>query len=445
MKLCGFLRDEGVEASVLTVDPSAYTLPGEYPPDPTLAADVPSGLRVTRTPTGGRRRVRDALSRLGLFRFAHHLAPGAFFERQAAWLGPLTAALLDEIDRTRPDVLLTSSQPYVVHLAGLAAQQATGIAWVADFRDPWTLSWGRSWPSERAFRWEDRREEEVLASADRVLANTPGTRREWLERRPWLDGRKILVARNGYDPEDFRGAAPRSDGTFRIVHAGSFRVKPPGDARRGVRAALDRRGPEPVPYDVRTHSPEALLVALAALGPAAARVRVRCVGAVDPGWAAFADSIGVGPNLETTGYRPHRETTAEMLAADLLWLPTITRRDGRPVSNVPAKTYEYLGSGRPVLALAGPGDVEDVLGDRERCLRVRPGPGAEEAMADTLRDVVERGPPAGTEPDPPDAHPYRRSETARAVAAALRDAAASAAAPRSLDPAAAGAETPVQP
>lgn len=425
VKLCRDLREEGVEPVVVTVTPDAYALPGEYPPDPTLAAEVPADLRVVRTPHGHRTALRGTLTSLHALRAAQHLAPSLFFERQAGWLGPLTSALGRAVRDVRPDVLLTSSQPYVVHLAGRAARLATGVPWVADFRDPWTFSWGRSWASRRAFAWEAQREEEVLGDADAVLANTPGTRREWLERRPWLDPRKVHVVRNGYDPADFRvPAAPRRDGEVRIVHAGSFRARPPGRERGGIRARLDRAGPQPIPYDDATHSPEPLFRAMAAVRDGARRLVLRLVGAVDPRWGAVAEDLGVADRVEAAGYLPHRASVAELLAADLLWLPTITRRDGGPVANVPAKTYEYLGSGRPILAYAGPGDVADLMTGRARCTVVAPGPSATGAIAEHLAALVAGGAAPAESPDPEDARPFRRRETAHGVAEALRHAVA---------------------
>ncbi|MCE9636103.1 MAG: hypothetical protein K8T90_10395, partial [Planctomycetes bacterium] len=156
-----------------------------------------------------------------------------------------------------------------------------------------------------------------------------------------------------------------------------------------------------------------------------------------------AREAGLVPSVEATGYLPHRETTAELLAGDLLWLPTITRRDGGPVSNVPAKTYEYLGSGRPVVSLAGPGDVRDALGGRTRCRVVAPGTGSAGALGEVIAAALAGGLPP-TDPDPEDARAFRRSETARGVAEALRAAASSDSAritvPAQLDPSTLGGE-----
>jgi hypothetical protein len=125
----------------------------------------------------------------------------------------------------------------------------------------------------------------------------------------------------------------------------------------------------------------------------------------------------VGDLVETLGYRPHREATSHVLAADLLYLPTITRPDGSPVSNVPAKTYEYLGSGRPVAALAGPGDVRELAQGRERVALL--GATDVEGLASLLVRVAEGTGPRACAPDPPDTSAWTRRALAGRMAGLL--------------------------
>jgi glycosyltransferase involved in cell wall biosynthesis len=422
LKLCRHLPQFGVEPVVVTVEPSTYAQPGEYRPDPSLAAEVPPELRVVRTPSE-RRRFDAAMRAARLLRLAQHLAPRRWFERQAAWFGPALSACLSEIARSRPDVVLTSSQPYVVHLVGRELRRRTGIPWVADFRDPWTSAWGRTWPSRRAFGWECDREDEVLGDADVVVANTPGSRLELVARHPWIPPSKVEVVPNGYDPEDFAvAAAPRNPSDLLIVHSGAFRAPVPGRERRGLRAWIDRGTCAPFPYDLTTHAPETLFRAMAEAsrrGPRR-RIRARLVGQLDAGWLDRARGLGVGDDVEAFGYLPHRESTSHLLSADLLYLPTVTRTDGAPVSNVPAKTYEYLGSGRPVAALAGPGDVRDLCSGRERVSLLDPSDA--EGLAALLLDRAAGTSSSALGTDPADAQPWRRVALAERMAQCLRNA-----------------------
>lgn len=434
LKLCRNLPALGVEPTVVTVEPSTYRGPGEYAPDPSLESEIPPGLRVVRTASGERRRLKAALQAARLTRLAWHAAPAAFFERQAAWFAPALGACLREIESSRPDVVFTSSQPYVVHLVGREIRRRTGIPWVADFRDPWTGAWGRSWPSERAFRWESDREDEVFADADRVIANTPGSRAEFLARRPWVSASKVDVVPNGYDPGDF-GVAPaaRRDDDVLVVHSGAFRAPAPGRERRGLREWIDRRAFVPFPYDLGTHTPATLLRAMAEPGvrEAARTVRARFVGPLSAGWLGLARSLGVADRVEAAGYLPHREAISHVLSADLLYLPTVTRTDGAPVSNVPAKTYEYLGSGRPVAALAGPGDVRDLVGGRDRVELLAPDDVA--GLAALLARCAAGSGPAPVPPDPEDSRDWRRDALAVRTAEVLRRAAGGVAGPAAAE------------
>src|SRR4029079_15886331 len=75
-----------------------------------------------------------ALSKLGWERARTYVTWPAPFQ---GWLPAAIAVTLREVRRNRPEVLYTTSAPYVSHLAGLVVHRLTGIPWVADFRDEW--------------------------------------------------------------------------------------------------------------------------------------------------------------------------------------------------------------------------------------------------------------------------------------------------------------------
>src|SRR5207248_8686823 len=78
----------------------------------------------------------------------------------------------------------------------------------------------------------------------------------------------------------------------------------------------------------------------------------------------FQDSP-MAANVKVLGYRSHAESVNWVESADVLFLPLHTPTDGGQALIVPGKTYEYLGSGRPILAMGPPGDMRDfVLGTR---------------------------------------------------------------------------------
>jgi glycosyltransferase involved in cell wall biosynthesis len=418
VKLCRMLPAAGVEPTVVTVDAAAYSAHGSFGAlDASLASELPSDLCVVRTPSGDRPRLRSWLRRAGLLGAAWRAKPELFFERLAMWQAPCRAAALAEIRRARPDVLLASSPPFAVQLVAMRLAQSERIPWVADLRDPWTGYFWKPWPSDAARRWEEERESEAMRAADAVVANSPGQRRELLERFPRLAPEKVAAIPNGYDADDFRVApAPRPFDEVLVVHTGHVTCDPPGAASRPQ---------DGYQFDRSTHSLDWLFLAMAALRSrsGAPKVRARLVGKVDGAWIARAEALGLRGQIDFLGYLPHREATSHLLAADLLYLPTVGRRDGRPSANVPAKTYEYLGSGRPVAALADAGDVRDLMTGRARCTVL----GARDAagLADLLARITPGFPPHALPPDPPDAHPWRRDVQAMQMADVLKRVAAS--------------------
>jgi hypothetical protein len=67
------------------------------------------------------------------------------------------------------------------------------------------------------------------------------------------------------------------------------------------------------------------------------------------------------PIVHEHGFLAHRQTIELITSADLLFLPMHDVPRGRRVAIVPCKTYEYLGSRRPILAAVPEGDARDFL------------------------------------------------------------------------------------
>jgi glycosyltransferase involved in cell wall biosynthesis len=103
----------------------------------------------------------------------------------------------------------------------------------------------------------------------------------------------------------------------------------------------------------------------------------------------------LGDALVLEGFRPHAEALAAMRAADVLLL-LVPRADGRGLSVVSGKVYEYLAAERPILALVPPeGDAATLLRDTgsawiadpddEDGIRAALGQAADAWLADSLQ------------------------------------------------------------
>ena len=211
LKFAKLLPGHGWQPIVVT--PSNPDVPVH---DPTLLDDVTDDIEVWSFPIWEPSR---ALRRLGIGGASSRLgadgaAPtslvgkivrwvrGNMFvpDARVGWVRPTTRQLLQRLKTEPVDVVVTTGPPHSMHLIGLALKRATGLPWVADFRDPWSTmdyleDFGLSARSRATFQ---RMEREVVAEADCVLVTSPGALKEL-----GADPRKGHVLPNGWDRDDF--------------------------------------------------------------------------------------------------------------------------------------------------------------------------------------------------------------------------------------------------
>jgi glycosyltransferase involved in cell wall biosynthesis len=89
------------------------------------------------------------------------------------------------------------------------------------------------------------------------------------------------------------------------------------------------------------------------------RIRLLHIGPFDRANDRYARELGLDGVIEAPGYVPHDEAVALVSGADALFFCLADSPNGERNDCVPQKVYEYLGSRRPVLALAPEGDARD--------------------------------------------------------------------------------------
>ena len=288
---------------------------------------------------------------------------------RAVWLPKAWPACARAWKEHRPDAVLTSGPPHVVHLLGLLLKRRYGLPWVADFRDPWVKGCQVAGVRIPKGWWPARLEPVVMRHADVIAANTPLARETLRDAYPEC-GEKMVVLTNGFDPEDFapRDPAAGTGGAFRIVHAGEMYAG--RDPRPFLDAVRDLQGRCPC--------------------------RVGLIGRTGDLTFDLGEEIrhrGLEGAVSVRGQVPYAETLEELPRADILLLMD---SPGRRVG-VPAKLYEYLGTGRPILALAErDGDLASLLRESGVPHRIAsPSDPAEIARGVAeLADEARRGPAA---------------------------------------------------
>jgi glycosyltransferase involved in cell wall biosynthesis len=292
--------------------------------------------------------------------------------------------------------------PYETAFGVAELARALGVPWVAELQDPWALDEMWLYPSVLHRAADRRRMRSVLRTAVAVVMNTPEAVVRLRQAFPEFRDRLVVSIPNGFDADDFDTPPPeRADGVFRIVHGGSLHTDAALRLRR-TRRLRRLLGGMPVPeVDMLTRSHIFLLEAVESVlrsDPALRDlVELHLVGTATEADRAAAATY---PFVRFHGYRSHAETISMLRSADLLFLPMQDLPPGLRAGLVPAKTYEYMAAGAPILAAVPDGDARDMLLSVGTATVCRP-PDVD-CLADGLRERIvawrEHGP--RPRPDP---------------------------------------------
>jgi len=234
------------------------------------------------------------------------------------------------------DLVYVSCPPYPQALTAASFARAKGIPLVVDFRDAWTLD-----PYQEGSRLKrvlyrylfPSLEKRLLDRTDLLILNTPSSLEAYRERYPQhADGMVWLP--NGYDETAFASVPrPTARDSMQLLYAGRFGI--------GAR------------------SPDNLLQGLARVRERGLDVRLRVLGDQREDTLRRIEQAQLDQMIEVLPQAPYSEAVAQMCSADALVLVQAPAR--APVQAVAGKTFDYLRAGRPVLAIAPPGDNVDLL------------------------------------------------------------------------------------
>ena len=350
LKFAKYLPDFGWQPTVLTVHPDYAAFP-DY--DPTLEGEIPEAVRVVRTRAwdpyalyaGLQGKPKDQAVGVGFIkeeaggwqaRLARWLRANVFLpDARVGWVPFAWQAARRLLRDERFSVMMTSGPPHSAHLVGWALRRA-GVPWVADFRDPWTdISYYETLPHTALARKLDAAlERHVLSAADAVVSVSDGFG-ALLRAKATIDRYETIY--NGFDAEDMPAAAPEgSSDQFVVAHVGTLTAS--------------------------QHAPGFVdaLARLAADANFRRRLRVRFVGHVDATIVEALAAAGLGDVVEQIPYVPHAEAIEHMRRANLLMVAV--QNVDKNAGVIPAKAFEHLALGIPILGLAPPtGDLASIL------------------------------------------------------------------------------------
>lgn len=298
-----YLPDFGYEPYVLTASPQTQ-------PDPRIAV-APY--------------IHDWKGKLWLLT----LAP---FDDRPGWAATAERAGAELLRKQKFRLLFSTSPPYSVHSAAVSLSRRFQIPWVADVRDP--LAGNAIRGNSGIHSWIDQRVEKTILAANRVVLNTEAAQADWQRRYP-ADAGRLDVLYNGFDPGALPDpAGPLPDRPRRILlHAGSLYNYQYMEVLLRALRRLEENG--------RIDS---------------GSFQFQMIGSVPETVPALEDfRFLAGRKLvENEGrHLPQAEAHQRMRDANYLLLVDYYKKEGGSLQ-LPAKVFDYLPVGRPILAITTP-------------------------------------------------------------------------------------------
>jgi glycosyltransferase involved in cell wall biosynthesis len=337
-RLIGFARNlprYGWEPVVLAPDICYYNDKGQEDLN-----EIPKELKVVRTPAWLPRYdnhlcSKDIARNFVLNKIGRYFMP----DRVIGWLPPALSTARRLIRETDCQAIFTSAPRFSVHIIGLAVKRSTGLPWVADFRDPWTANptFTQRHPVKQAI--ESRLEAAVIRSADGMSVNSPPLA-EYFINQYGISTKKVTCISNGFDQHiigTIKKSSPQNKNSHLVLTysgnlggpCGETYGRMPDAFLRGVKLAIRQ---EPA---------------------LAKRLQLQFVGSFPESSRQLVTKLELEDMVHVLGRVSHQQSLEYQCRSNGLLLITgcIPQAD-RWV--IPGKIFEYLGIGRPILALASP-------------------------------------------------------------------------------------------
>jgi glycosyltransferase involved in cell wall biosynthesis len=249
------------------------------------------------------------------------------------WVKPSVRFLEKYIAENNIDTIVTSGPPHSLHLIGLELKQKTNVKWIADFRDPWTtIGYHKSLRlSDYSAKKHKFLENKVLNAADNIIVTSKTTKTEFEA----ITNKPIDVITNGYDNEVTEKQV--LDAKFSLAHIGSF---------------LSERNPAILW--------ESLVALVSEIPDFKKHLEIKLIGAVSQEVLETIAQFGLNPYLNNLGYVSHDEAIAHQKKSQVLLLIEINSKETRSI--IPGKLFEYMVSGRPIIAIGPNGsDFAEII------------------------------------------------------------------------------------
>lgn len=235
----------------------------------------------------------------------------------------------------KPDLIWSTGDPWSGHWLGHKLSRDLNTPWIADFRDPWTLSEVNLRPRSSFSNWIDRKaERKFVKSADHLIFTSRQTEQLYKKHYHLRDDKTSTIY-NSYDPllnqKSMDWDVVLDDDYFHVLFFGQFRKLSPA---------------EPIALAVNSMNPEKMKL-----------LKIHSFGKMSKEDTELIEMLNLEDQFIVHNPVLPSQTMNVLEKADLLLVST----DHRRKNIIPAKLWDYLATDRPILSIAPNPEVGTIL------------------------------------------------------------------------------------
>ncbi|MEW6685536.1 MAG: glycosyltransferase [Candidatus Edwardsbacteria bacterium] len=254
-------------------------------------------------------------------------------DNKTGWLPFAFWSGLKLIKKGEIDVIYSTAPPYTSHLIGYLLKKCSGKPLVLDFRDLWTQRPLLSYPTLFHQRANEFLERKILQEADQIITISELWKRNWILKYSFLPEQKFTVISHGFDSEDFIGVIPHRTEVFTVTHAGALIEITAKYFFLALKSLLEE-------YPEFKN-----------------KMAVKFIGVAKREEQEIVREFGLENTVRFIPYLPHQQCLQAEADSDVLLLLTMEEEEMR----IRGKLYEYLGTGKSILAITPEGETANLI------------------------------------------------------------------------------------
>ena len=340
LKFTKYMKQYNWEPTVLTTGNTAY-----YAHDNSLLTEAEqAGIRIIRTEG---KDINSRLRKKGtvkipaewLRKLLSRASASLFIpDNKTGWSSKALVTARKLLNEEEFDIIYVTGPPFSSFNMAVNLKKEFSLPLVVDYRDLWYGNHFGFYPTPLHSYLHKSMEYAALKAADRIIVINRRMKERIMDRYRFITFEDVFIIPQGYDPEDFENLAPekKNNRKMRLTFSGLFYefITPKYFLRAFKELSLERP-------DI------------------AANIELHFIGFLRNENRKLIRKLDLQDFVKEHGYLDHSDALLKIISSDVLWVMVGRGKNSDTIST--GKTFEYLGTRKPIIACVPDGAVKTAM------------------------------------------------------------------------------------